>query len=67
MKLTVIRQIDKLGRICIPMDFRRSLIGKAKEAYVSISVTENGILLREVTGTDARKKKSDAKESGMLS
>ena len=45
MKLEIIRHIDKLGRIVIPKDFRRSM-GVTTETDILISVSDDGILLR---------------------
>ena len=45
MKLEIIRHFDKLGRIVIPKDFRRSM-GVTTETDILISVSDDGILLR---------------------
>ena len=45
MKLEIIRHFDKLGRIVIPKDFRRSM-GVTTETDILISVSNEGILLR---------------------
>lgn len=45
MKLEIIRHFDKLGRIVIPKDFRRSM-GVTTETDILISVSDEGILLR---------------------
>lgn len=45
MKLEIIRHLDKLGRIVIPKDFRRSM-GVTTETDILISVSDEGILLR---------------------
>ena len=45
MKLEIIRHFDKLGRIVIPKDFRRSM-GVTTETNILISVSDEGILLR---------------------
>ena len=41
---TVKRKIDKLGRIVLPMDFRKSLELEG-EAEVVLSITENTIII----------------------
>ena len=46
MKLEIIRHFDKLGRIVIPKDFRRSM-GVTTETDILISVTDEGILIRK--------------------
>ena len=46
MKLEIIRHLDKLGRIVIPKDFRRSM-GVTTETDILISVTDEGILIRK--------------------
>lgn len=45
MKLEIIRHFDKLGRIVIPKDFRRSM-GVTTETDILVSVSDEGILLR---------------------
>ena len=45
MKLEIIRHFDKLGRIVIPKDFRRSM-GVTTETDILISVSDEGIFLR---------------------
>ncbi len=45
MKLEIIRQIDKLGRICIPIDVRKS-IGIDKNSEIILTMTEEGILIK---------------------
>lgn len=45
MKLEVIRQMDKLGRICIPKDFRKTF-GITEDTHLFIAATEDGILLK---------------------
>ena len=46
MGLEVIRQMDKLGRICIPIDFRKSF-GITDESKILITLTDEGILLKK--------------------
>ncbi len=46
MKLEVIRQVDKLGRICIPIDFRKSF-GVDEDSEILVTVTDEGILLKK--------------------
>ncbi len=45
MKFEIIRKIDKLGRLCIPKDFRKSL-KITEKSEILITVTEEGILLK---------------------
>ena len=49
MKFEVIRYIDKLGRICIPIDVRRAM-GVTEQSAIIIEVTEEGVLLRKKEG-----------------
>lgn len=46
MGLEVIRQMDKLGRICIPIDFRKSFEIN-DETRILITLTDEGILLKK--------------------
>ena len=46
MELEVIRQMDKLGRICIPKDFRKSF-GITKDTRLLLVMTDEGILLKK--------------------
>lgn len=46
MKLEIIRHFDKLGRIVIPKDFRKSM-GVTTDTEILISVSDDGILLRK--------------------
>jgi len=52
MKLEIIRHFDKLGRIVIPIDFRRSM-GVTENTEILVTVNEEGILLKKRdTGDD---------------
>lgn len=51
MKLEIIRHLDKLGRICIPMDFRRSM-GITEQSELLVTITDEGILLKKKERTD---------------
>ena len=51
MKLEIIRHLDKLGRICIPMDFRRSM-GITEQSELLVTITDEGILLKKKECTD---------------
>ena len=51
MKLEIIRHLDKLGRICIPIDFRKSL-GVTEQSELLVTVTEEGILLKKKDAQD---------------
>ena len=57
MGLEVIRQMDKLGRICIPKDFRKSF-DITKDTRLLLVMTDEGILLkkRELQITEEKKK-----------
>ena len=46
MELEVIRQMDKLGRICIPKDFRKSF-DITKDTRLLLVMTDEGILLKK--------------------
>ena len=46
MGLEVIRQMDKLGRICIPKDFRKSF-DITKDTRLLLVMTDEGILLKK--------------------
>lgn len=46
-----IRKIDKLGRICLPMEFRRQEKLQTND-QVEMLVTEEGLLLRKYEGAD---------------
>ena len=46
MKFEVVRYIDKLGRICIPIDVRRAM-GVTEQSAIIIEVTADGVLLRK--------------------
>jgi len=46
MKIEVIRHFDKLGRIVIPIDFRRSM-GITDASEILVIATEEGILLKQ--------------------
>jgi AbrB family looped-hinge helix DNA binding protein len=45
MKLEIIRHIDKLGRICIPMDFRKSF-GIKEDTLIIVEETKEGVMLK---------------------
>lgn len=45
MKLEVIRHIDKVGRICLPKDFRKSF-DITEDTQIIIEEVPEGILLR---------------------
>jgi len=52
MKLEIIRHFDKLGRIVIPIDFRRSM-GVTENTEILVTVNEEDILLKKRdTGDD---------------
>lgn len=57
MGLEVIRQMDKLGRICIPKDFLKSF-DITKDTRLLLVMTDEGILLkkRELQITEEKKK-----------
>ena len=57
MEIRIIRKIDKLGRIVIPMDVRKTL-GLSSEDEVEITVKENAVILRKSTEESAENKKS---------
>ncbi len=46
---SIIRRIDRLGRIVLPIDYRKAL-GLCKEAEVVITVENNTIAIRGTTG-----------------
>lgn len=46
-----VRKIDKLGRICLPMEFRRQEKLQTND-QVEMLVTEEGLLLRKYEGAD---------------
>lgn len=46
MKLEIIRHFDKLGRIVIPIDFRRSM-GLTEDTEILVTVNDEGILLKK--------------------
>ena len=46
MELEIIRHFDKLGRIVIPIDFRRSM-GITEDTEMLVTFTEEGILLKK--------------------
>lgn len=46
MKLEIIRHFDKLGRIVIPIDFRRSM-GVTEDTEILVTVNDEGILLKK--------------------
>lgn len=46
MKLEIIRHFDKVGRIVIPIDFRRSM-GVTEDTDILITVSNEGILLKK--------------------
>ena len=45
MKVAIIRHMDKLGRICIPKDFRKSF-NITEETEIVIEETKEGIILK---------------------
>ena len=45
MKFAIIRHMDKLGRICIPKDFRKSF-KITEETEIVIEETKEGIILK---------------------
>ena len=45
MKFAIIRHMDKLGRICIPKDFRKSF-NLTEETEIVIEETKEGIILK---------------------
>ena len=47
MKYKIMRKIDKLGRIVLPMDFRKAL-GLEKEAEVNVSIIGNTITIKSI-------------------
>ena len=49
MKIAV-KKIDKLGRIVLPMDYRRAL-GLSEEADVTLEIEGNTIVIRGVNNT----------------
>ena len=56
MKFSVVRHIDKLGRICIPMDFRKSF-GISEDTKITIEETKDGIILKVVNDHIVKSKK----------
>ena len=56
MKFSVVRHIDKLGRICIPMDFRKSF-GISEDTKIIIEETNDGIILKVVNDHIVKSKK----------
>lgn len=46
-----IRKIDKLGRICLPIEFRRRERLQTND-QVEMIVTDDGLLMRRYEGTD---------------
>ena len=46
-----IRKIDKLGRICLPIEFRRREKLNTND-QVEMFVTDNGLLMRKYEGAD---------------
>ena len=47
MVLEVIRQMDNLGRVCIPKDFRKSF-DITKDTKLLFVMTRDGILLKKI-------------------
>lgn len=45
MKFEIIRHVDRLGRICIPKDFRKSF-GITEETEIIVEETKEGIMLK---------------------
>ncbi len=45
MKISVTKKIDELGRIVLPVDYRRAL-GVTVDSVLSISFTDGGILIK---------------------
>ena len=56
MKFSVVRHTDKLGRICIPMDFRKSF-GISEDTKIIIEETNDGIILKVVNDHIVKSKK----------
>ncbi len=54
IKLEVVRRLDKLGRICLPKDFRKSFnLNQSSEILITIS--DEGILLKKKESEDSLK------------